>query len=184
MAAFQAVVYRRDTTPFDLLAVVASVLAAQICLMTYTHDLSRSKDISTLFELAMALSIVMLILQMPMRAPQLPKDEIGSQSEPPSYELRSPEDDLTLWQFMTVSWMSPLISLGFKRQLNEDDVWALGFEFQHRYLHDAFRELRGSVTGRLLKANGIDLVIMSFLAVTESLASTRQRKRQFSFCGG
>ena len=123
-------------------------------------------------EILAALSIIVIILQMPLREPRLPKDQIGSQSEAPTCQLRSPEDNLTLWQFMSVSWMSPLISLGSTRQIDEIDVWSLGYEFQHTYLHDAFRQLRGSVTSRLLAANGRDLVIMSLLAILESLAST------------
>lgn len=72
---------------------------------------------------------------------------------------------------MTVSWMKPLIELGNKRQLNDEDVWSLGYEFKHRMLHDRFRELRGSVLRRLLVANGVDLMIMSVLAVLELVAS-------------
>lgn len=72
---------------------------------------------------------------------------------------------------MTISWMAPLISLGSARQLNDGDVWSLAFEFQHRILHDSFRELNGSVVRRLITANGLDLVIVSSLAVLESLAS-------------
>ena len=74
---------------------------------------------------------------------------------------------------MTVSWMSPLINLGRKRQLNEEDVWSLGYEFQHKRLHEQFRELKGSVVKRLLKANGLDLILLSSLSVVSSLASTR-----------
>jgi len=73
---------------------------------------------------------------------------------------------------MTVSWMAPLISLGNSRQLNDNDVWFLGYEFQHRKLHDRFRELQGSVLRRLLEANGLDLLIISTLAVIEQVAST------------
>ena len=72
---------------------------------------------------------------------------------------------------MTVSWMTPLISLGSARQLNDGDVWSLPFEFQHSILHDSFRELEGSVVRRLISANGLDLVIISFLAILELLAS-------------
>ncbi len=71
--------------------------------------------------------------------------------------------------------MSPLISLGSARQLDEEDVWSLSFEFQHRPLHDKFRELKGSVVNRLLEANGLDLVFISVLGVLESLASTEDR---------
>ena len=108
---------------------------------------------------------------MPLRDPDLPKDGISSPFGHPTSQLRSPEDDLNLWQFMTVSWMSPLISLGSARQLNDEDVWSLAFEFQHTILHHSFRELKGSVIKRLLTANGLDLVIISSLALLESLAS-------------
>lgn len=72
---------------------------------------------------------------------------------------------------MTVSWMSPLIKIGFARQLNEEDVWSLGFQFQHKTLHENFRLLKGSVVRRLLVANGLDLIIISALAILECLAS-------------
>lgn len=66
--------------------------------------------------------------------------------------------------------MSPLMVVANERQLNDEDVWSLGYEFQHRALHDGFRELRGSVLRRLLEANGRDLVIVSVLGVVELIA--------------
>lgn len=108
---------------------------------------------------------------MPIRDPSLPKEGIGRVGETSSDNLRSPEDDLNLWQFLTVSWMSPLISVGRKRRINEDDVWLLGFEFQHRRLHEKFRHLRGSVLRRLLRANGIDIFILSTISLLQMAAS-------------
>lgn len=108
---------------------------------------------------------------MPLRDPDLSSDGISPPFEHPTSQLRSPEDNLTLWQFMTVSWMTPLICLGSTRQLNNEDVWSLAFEFQHSVLHESFKELKGSVARRLLTANGLDLVIISLLAILESLAS-------------
>lgn len=69
--------------------------------------------------------------------------------------------------------MKPLIDLGNARQLNDEDVWALSYEFQHRILHDRFRELKGSVLRRLVEANGLDLVIISVLSIIELFASTK-----------
>ena len=66
--------------------------------------------------------------------------------------------------------MSSLISIGSTRQLDDEDVWQLGFEFQHQILHAKFRELGGSVVRRLLAANGLDLVILLCLGVLEALA--------------
>lgn len=108
---------------------------------------------------------------MPLRNPNLCNSEIGTTSEKPTQKLRTPEDNLSLFQFLTITWMSPLISLGSERQLNGDDVWSLGYEFQHNHLHENFRQLRGSVIKRLIYANGIDLVLTSLLEVLELLAS-------------
>lgn len=112
-----------------------------------------------------ALGGCVTILLMPLREPSVPIYEIAAVGQPSSSDFRSPEDNLKLWQFLSVSWMAPLISIGKKRRLDEDDVWFLGFEFQHRRLHEKFRRLKGSVVGRLLHANGIDLVIVSTIAL-------------------
>lgn len=67
--------------------------------------------------------------------------------------------------------MAPLISLGNGKQLNDEDVWSLGYEFQHRLLHDSFRELKGTVLNRLIQANALDLAIISVLSIIELFAS-------------
>ena len=72
---------------------------------------------------------------------------------------------------MSVSWMKPLIKLGSMRQLNDQDVWFLGYEFNHSVLHDKFKQVRGTVVRRLLKANAVDLVIISMLGILELVAS-------------
>ncbi|KAF9636010.1 putative ABC transporter protein [Lasiodiplodia theobromae] len=101
----------------------------------------------------------------------MPTTDISKPSSSPTSELRSPEDNLTLWQFLSVSWMSPLIALGAKRQLHDEDVWFLPYDFQHNRLHILFRELKGSVVKRLLLANGLDLIITTTLAILESGAN-------------
>lgn len=108
-----------------------------------------------------------LVLNMPFRDPKLPTRGVSEPFSTPSAADRSPEDNLTLWQWMTVSWLSPLINLGNRRQLHPEDVWSLPYVFQHRHLHDAFRSLRGSVIRRLIWANWIDLFIISCLSLTE-----------------
>ncbi|KAI4250339.1 MAG: hypothetical protein LQ352_005360, partial [Teloschistes flavicans] len=108
---------------------------------------------------------------MSLRDPDLPSADISPAFEKPHRRMRSPEDNLTLWQWMSVSWMSPLIAIGYTRQLHDEDVWSLSYEFQHRILHQRFRELGGSVVRRLLSANGIDLAILSFLGVVEALSN-------------
>lgn len=106
-----------------------------------------------------------------MRSPDHSADHISSTAQQPSYDYRSPEDDLTLGQWMTFSWVSSLLSVGSKRQLDHDDIWSLGFEFQHAQLFQKFRSLSGSVLKRLLIANGLDVFITSAMAMIDVLAS-------------
>jgi ABC-type multidrug transport system fused ATPase/permease subunit len=110
------------------------------------------------------------MLNMPMRDPLLDSTGIGKPFEEPTSAVRSPEDLVTLWQWMTVSWMAPLIKIGYKRQLHDHDVWFLAYEFHHDRIHECFRDVRGTVLARLLKANGLDLLITTGLSVVDILA--------------
>jgi hypothetical protein len=172
IAGLLVVFNRPKTTPYPLLVLYSSLLMPPIVLLNGDRIITRNECISTGIVLFAALSAIAGILLMPMRDPDLPDDDISRIFEPPNPRLRSPEDNLSLWQFMTVSWMSPLISRGLTRQLNEEDVWSLSHEFQHRKLHDTFRELSGSVLRRVVVANVLDLVIVSILGIVELLAST------------
>jgi len=124
-----------------------------------------------LVECCAAIGSFVVTLAMPIRDPHLEAFGIAQPFGVTTHELRSPEDNLSLWQFLSVSWMTPLISLGSSRQIRDEDVWLLPFEFQHERLHNLFRELPGSILGRLIKANFLDLVITILLGVFESAAS-------------
>lgn len=115
---------------------------------------------------------ILVILMMPLRDPSLPSSNISKVGEIPVSHRRSPEDNLRLWEFLSVSWMGPMISIGKNRQLNEEDVWGLGFEFQHKRLHETFRQLKGSVISRLLRANGIDVAIIICTSTVETICGT------------
>ena len=175
MAILLIIYHRPKTASGSLLALYASMFASRLLILAGRTAPFRIQDVPALVELFTALAAMAIIVPMPMRSPNLPEGQISRAFEQPDNRLRSPEDNLTLWQFMTVSWMHPLISLGKMRQLNENDVWSLGYEFHHRKLHDAFRDLRGSVVKRLLKANGIDLVIIGLLSIMGLAACTIYR---------
>jgi hypothetical protein len=119
---------------------------------------------------AAALGIIM-VLNMPLRDPFLSNKDVSPVFGAPTVELRTPEDNLTPWQYMTVSWMEPLIQKGVTRQMEDEDIWDLGFEFKHARLHEAFRKLHGSVTRRVFVANGMDLVRTTCLGVIKLCAS-------------
>jgi hypothetical protein len=152
-ACLMVAIYRPISTPGSLLVVYVSILVSQmIILLDSTSDLG-AEDFPAVFILLSSVGAILIILLMPMRDPCLSSRDISPAFSPPTLELRTPEDNLSLWQWMTVSWMAPLISI------------------QHRKLHDRFRQLQGPVLNRLLEANGIDLFIISMLAIVEEFAS-------------
>ena len=175
-------VARPRTASGPLLLVYTIILASRAIVLVDGPIESRSEFAVAALEILMSAGAIVVILSMPFRDPRLPKDDIAPTSGHPTFELRSPEDDLTLWQFLSVTWMVPLISVGKTRQLHDEDVWQLNYEFQHRKLHDKFREIRGSVVGRLLEANGLDLLILGLLAILDTLASMIQLLHRITNC--
>ncbi|OCK85996.1 P-loop containing nucleoside triphosphate hydrolase protein [Lepidopterella palustris CBS 459.81] len=171
LSGFTVIITRPRTAPLLMLVLYISILVAQLIVLSHDRSKWCVEDIPALLGPVIAFCGIVIVLCMPMRNPELPSDEISPAFGSPTSKLRSPEDNLTPWQFMTVSWMAPLISVGTKRQLHDEDVWDLAYEFKHRRLHDAFRELRGSVVRRLLEANGTDLMITSILGIVELLAN-------------
>ncbi|KAL6715406.1 hypothetical protein ACLMJK_006367 [Lecanora helva] len=161
---------RRDTISFGVLIITGGIAVTRLILFVEGSSGLLPSNIPPFLGLVFALIAVGISLCMPFRSPKSPKHEICVPFDSPTHKLRSPEDNLTLWQFMSVSWMSPLIRLGFKRQLNEEDVWSLAYEFQHKSLHERFRDLKGSVVKRLLLANGLDLIMIAVLAIIECFA--------------
>ena len=166
------IVDRPNSAPLGVLVIVVSIAAVH--LTTRLNDASnlRISDLSSILAIFVSLGAVTVILCMPLGIPVLPTDQLSRPFTPPTHKVRSPEDRLTPWQFMSVSWISPLISVGSTRQLEDEDVWSLSYEFQHKGLHERFRELKGSFVKRLLKANGIDLLILTSLGLIEQVAST------------
>ena len=119
----------------------------------------------------LALVGIAVILNMPLRDPSLPVEDISPVYSAPTVKLRTPEDNLTPLQYMTVSWMGPLIQKGITRKMDDEDVWDLGWEFKHARLHDAFRKLEGSVTRRVFVANGMDALRTTSLNLLRLCAS-------------
>lgn len=154
-----------------MLVFFISCSIAEIILGTASYDKPNFHTISRYIAASAALLACFTILLMPFRQPSLPVIDISTVGQTPCSDFRSPEDNLRLWQFLTVSWMAPLISLGRKRQLNEPDVWLLGFEFQHSRLHEKFRRIRGSVLRRVLQANGLDILIISAIAIVQMVCT-------------
>ena len=162
---------RPKRTPKTLLALYVSALVCGLVALAGTLEEIHQIHILRVVTLIIEIAALLVILMMPMRDPALDAAGIAGNGDPPTSELRSPEDNLSLLQFMTVSWLSPLISRGYSNQLNDEDVWFLPYEFQHKQLHILFRELKGPVWVRLTLANGLDLFIISTLGIIEATAN-------------
>jgi hypothetical protein len=150
-----------------LLFYVTAFTAESAGLRSGTIARSLEDVLHTIGGLIPLVSVITLLL-MPLKTMSPLSGSISTVGSQPTNTERTPEDGLRLWQFLTVSWVQPLLSIGNQRQLEKEDVWALGFEFQTARLAQGFRELRGSVLWRLLKANGIDcciLVLISFISL-------------------
>ncbi|KAF1843379.1 P-loop containing nucleoside triphosphate hydrolase protein [Cucurbitaria berberidis CBS 394.84] len=165
------VLERPRTASLSLLLLFAGLLFAELVMLSHTQDPFAAKNIPLVLAPVAALLGIFIILNMPLRDPNLSNKEISPVFTPPTVELRTPEDNLTPWQYMVVSWMAPLIQKGVTQDMEDQDVWSLGYEFKHVRLHHAFRKLPGSVTRRIFVANGLDLVLTTSLNVVR-LAAT------------
>jgi hypothetical protein len=155
----------------SLLTLYTGLLLERLIVLSSSRPPSMATDIPSVVAGVAALLGIFIILNTPLRDPILPNNDISPVFAAPTVDLRTPEDNLTPWQYMSVSWMSPLISKGMTRKVNDEDVWDLGWEFKHARLHTAFRILQGSVTKRLLVANGTDLVRTTVIALIQLIAS-------------
>ncbi|ROW06523.1 hypothetical protein VMCG_04290 [Cytospora schulzeri] len=122
-------------------------------------------------EMIIPLVSMTVIINMPMRSPLLQSDDVCAPFRTPTSNLRSPEDGFTLWQWMSVAWMAPIVKAGYQRQLHDEDIWKLPLEFQHSRLHRLFRDVKGSVLARILKVNAPDLIFTTCLSILESICS-------------
>ncbi|KAI7788571.1 hypothetical protein LA080_008461 [Diaporthe eres] len=149
----------------------ALLLVQLVMFSTIMQVFSRSGLWVWGIEAVTPLASIIFILNMPLRDPLLHSEGICAPYQTPTVKLRSPEDNFTLWHWMSVAWMSPIVKLGRQRQLHDEDVWTLPLEWQHSRLHRLFREVTGSVLARVFKVNAPDLIITTLLGVLESICS-------------
>ena len=156
-----------EVAPLGCLIILGGISMTRLILLLNSIPDFRITDIPDILTASIALVSLICTCNRPLCNRGLSSERIAVPFTSPRSDLRSPEEILTLWQFMTVSWMNSLLSVGKKRQLDYKDVWSLPHEFQHAMLHERFRELKGSVMKRLLKANGLDLILLTVLGLLE-----------------
>jgi hypothetical protein len=155
-----------------LLAFYMPALVAELSTTESWTSYDSLKNSTSYSAAVFAIISIIIVLWMPFRPISPISGPISSVGTKPKNTERSPEDALRLWQFLTVSWIWPLIAVGKERQMEKEDVWLLAYSFQNGRLARAFRELSGStVFRRLLKANGIDCCILVLTTIVELIAS-------------
>lgn len=160
---------RPSSTPGTLLVLQGVVLLDQLLFLLAVPELLQwPYHLAWALETALTVASLLIVMTMPMRDPSLGCEGIASPFEPASHKKRSPEDNLSLWHWMTVAWMNPLIQTARSKRLDDEDIWLLPYQFQHERLFRLFREIRGSVTARIFKANAPDLFITTGLGILES----------------
>ncbi|KAF4625947.1 hypothetical protein G7Y89_g12215 [Cudoniella acicularis] len=112
-ASVLTTILRPTSTPKSLLVLYISIFTSQVILLLNGFPVITSNDIPSILVIVASVVALGVISQMPLRDPNLPDNEISPAFGPPTSDLRSPEDNLTLWQFMIISWMKPLITLDF-----------------------------------------------------------------------
>jgi hypothetical protein len=151
--------------PSSLLAFYFPALVAELSASKSWNTQPSRESITNHIPTALCAFSIAVILYMPLRPISPSSGPISGVRTTPKNTERSPEDSLRLWQFLTVSWIWPLLVIGKERQMQNEDIWLLGYDFQTRRLANAFREIRGStVLKRLLKANGIDCCVLILIA--------------------
>jgi hypothetical protein len=113
-----------------------------------------------------ALISIVLVLCMRLRSTVYVAEPISPYGSPSSSSERSPEDSLRLWQFLTISWVWPLLVVGKARQMDNKDMWARTTELRNKHIAKLFGDVGGSkLIAKLLKANSIDSSIVLLLSV-------------------
>ncbi|KAJ1310996.1 hypothetical protein OPQ81_009504 [Rhizoctonia solani] len=130
-------------------------------------------------------AIIFLVGRFPV-TPVLPGPNVAMTGDPLTNELTSPEDGVSLWGWLTFSFMGPLFALADERSvrssesgkfsLNDEDIWSLSPTFAHRNVfRRCLREMeeRGqdfSLLWYLLKANSLDLILDITLETYSAIA--------------
>ncbi|CAE6351129.1 unnamed protein product [Rhizoctonia solani] len=161
---------RPSRTPYyDLLGIYFShFLAACVALYEASTSATGSIGFSTdrlAHVLNSLLTFVGLVAIVNMPLSLTGKPEVNEDGLHPALE-----DYCTLWQWMTFTWVSPIISLGALRPLEEKDMWQLSRSMRTRTLMRKFLQVqRSSLLRRILVANAMDLFLDGSLTIISTV---------------
>jgi lysylphosphatidylglycerol synthetase-like protein (DUF2156 family) len=122
--------------------------------------------IATYGTMLSAMISILVVLCMQLYPAQYPTRLIRTYGIGPSSKERSPEDSLRLWQYLTFSWVWPLLAVGKERQIDPQDVWARAYELRNEHVAKIRSKLGDlPLLRRLLKENAVDSVILVVLSL-------------------
>lgn len=125
----------------------------------------NTSGITTYGTMVSTLLSIAIILCMHLRPAVHAPGPISTYGSAPSSKERSVEDSLRLWQFLTMSWVSPLLVVAKERQIDQQDVWARAYEYRNEYIAKSTSDWRGStLLKNLLKVNAVDTGIVLLLS--------------------
>ncbi|KAF7303184.1 P-loop containing nucleoside triphosphate hydrolase protein [Mycena kentingensis (nom. inval.)] len=157
------------TTPpfFSFFFALVQFLAPSVQLIL---DVAESGDVAlgpdSAFDAARILApglFLCIVGTLPLQKTQ-PTTDIASPTDAPSIALSMPEDNVTLWQWTTFSFVEPIFHRANKGTLNEEDVWTLSPYFKHKNLFNKYLKYRDahpthSLIRFLLASNSLDLIL-------------------------
>ncbi|PWN24930.1 P-loop containing nucleoside triphosphate hydrolase protein [Jaminaea rosea] len=156
-ALVRSVTRKAPTPPFDLLFIYATQALANIVAM-YDGSLPRVGYAGHSLSLLICALALTSIFAMPLSL------------EVPIDSKSAGEDRCSLWQWMTFSWLSPLISTAVERTLEKDDVWKLSRYCQSTLLLRKFKQVKGStLPRRILRANNHDILLDLLLTLVSAV---------------
>lgn len=166
-ASCKPVFWPKPTIHFDLFALFMLHFVFGIILLggaLYEHEVfgvplpPKLSFLGLISNLLATLVVLTVVGNMPF---ELPSDRIKKED---IYVKHSPEDYATMWEWITFSWVYPLITRGSNMTMGEDDVWKLSPTQQSRPVFIKFSTIiRSSLLRRLWAANSQDLLLDFFL---------------------
>ncbi|KEP50725.1 multidrug resistance-associated ABC transporter [Rhizoctonia solani 123E] len=144
--------------------VSACVSLYQVSMSGAPSDGFRWAHFGRVLDAFLTLGGITVILNMPLES--FGKPIVDAEGRLPAFE-----DHCTLLQWITFSWVSPLVALGSRQPLGEKDMWQLSRLMRTRVLMKQFSQLkrRSSLLRKILAANARDLFLDLVLTVLSAI---------------
>ncbi|KAJ4485740.1 P-loop containing nucleoside triphosphate hydrolase protein [Lentinula aciculospora] len=160
-ASIRVIVKEPSTPPYFL--ILFASLHAFIFVFNLNFHTSETPRLWGVFNVVIPLLFSWIAGTFPLQ--DIPSGErIASKKDAPSVALTCPEDDVTLWSWLTFTFVEPIFAVANKGTLGDTDVWSLSPYFKHKNLFTKCLEYRvkhpkHSLLRFLLVSNSLDLIL-------------------------